>query len=406
MDKKLFLKGLICGILLTVFVGGGLYIAKRLIFNNDSAGVVQVEDAKSFEDKALKQIRALRNSIRSSFLYEVDDEAMLTEISRGVMKSLGDPYSVYYTQEEFDKMMDASNGTYYGIGVSVVPTNETEYTGCKIMKVFMGSPAEEAGLQVGDVFRTIAGVDVTEMNLSDAAATIRGELNSYVDLVMIRDGKEMNFHVQRRKIEVDTVSGRMVTDDIGYIYVAEFDSVTSTQFDKIFDDLRKKGMKKLIVDLRENPGGLVHTVNEMCDKFLDDGLIIYTQDKQGRKNEYRSKTGQDETLPMVVLVNGNSASASEIFAGAMQARGRAKVIGTTTFGKGIVQQVYNLPGQKDGIKVTSSSYYTPADVCIHGVGIKPDIEVELSEDYKNKKDPTDEDDNQLQTAIQELMKTP
>ena len=406
MDKKLFLKGLICGILLTVFVGGGLYIATRLIFNNDSAGVVQVEDAKSFEDKALKQIRALRNSIRSSFLYEVDDEAMLTEISRGVMKSLGDPYSVYYTQEEFDKMMDASNGTYYGIGVSVVPTHETEYTGCKIMKVFMGSPAEEAGLQVGDVFRTIAGVDVTEMNLSDAAATIRGELNSYVDLVMIRDGKEMNFHVQRRKIEVDTVSGRMVTDDIGYIYVAEFDSVTSTQFDKIFDDLRKKGMKKLIVDLRENPGGLVHTVNEMCDKFLDDGLIIYTQDKQGRKNEYRSKTGQDETLPMVVLVNGNSASASEIFAGAMQARGRAKVIGTTTFGKGIVQQVYNLPGQKDGIKVTSSSYYTPADVCIHGVGIKPDIEVELSEDYKNKKDPTDEDDNQLQTAIQELMKTP
>ena len=135
-------------------------------------------------------------------------------------------------------------------------------------------------------------------------------------------------------------------------------------------------------------------------------MIVYTKDKQGRVNEYRSKTGGDETLPMVVLVNGNSASASEIFAGAMQARGRAKLVGTTTYGKGIVQGVFNLPGQKDGIKLTISSYFTPADVCIHGVGIKPDIEVELSDDYKNKKNPTDEDDNQLQRAIQELMNTP
>lgn len=406
MEKKLFLKGLICGVLLTVFLAGGLYFAKRLLFSNDPDGVVEVEKPDSFEEKALKQIETLRTSIKNSFLYEVDDDEMLAEISRGVMKSLGDPYSVYYTAEEYDEMMNQSNGMYYGIGVSVSPENEKNYTGCKVVRAFSGSPAEEAGIQSGDVFKTIAGTDVRDINLADAAALIRGQIDSYVDLVIIRDGEELEFRIQRRKIEIDTVTGRMVTDTIGYIYVAEFDSVTSSQFDRIFDELRSKGMKKLIVDLRENPGGLVRTATDMCDKFLDEGMIVYTKDKQGRVNEYRSKTGGDETLPMVVLVNGNSASASEIFAGAMQARGRAKLVGTTTYGKGIVQGVFNLPGQKDGIKLTISSYFTPADVCIHGVGIKPDIEVELSDDYKNKKNPTDEDDNQLQRAIQELMNTP
>lgn len=409
MEKKLFLKGLICGVLLTAFLIGGAYFAKRLIFNRDPDGIVEGQEEQTpntFEEKALKQIELLRSSIQNSFLYEVDDDEMLAEISRGVMKSLGDPYSVYYTADEYDEMMNQSNGTYYGIGVSVSPENEKDYTGCKVVRAFKGSPAEEAGIQSGDIFLKIAGTDVTDMNLSDAAALIRGQLDSYVDLVLLRDGKELEFRIQRRKIEVDTVAGRMVTDDIGYIYIAEFDSITSTQFDRTFDELRSQGMQKLIVDLRENPGGLVKTAVDMCDKFLPEGMVLYSKDKQGRINEYRSKTGRDETLPMVVLVNGNSASASEIYAGAMQARGRAKVIGTTTYGKGIIQGVFNLPGQKDGIKITISSYFTPADVCIHGVGIKPDIEVELSEDYKNKKDPTDEDDNQLQAAIQELMKTP
>lgn len=406
MEKRLFLKGLICGVLLTAFLAGGIYFAKRLFFSSDPDGIVSVETPKNFEEKAMKQIETLRSSIRSSFLYDVDDDKMLEEISRGIMKSLGDPYSVYYTAKEYDEMMDQSNGTYYGVGVSVVPVNGDDYTGCKVVKTFKGSPAEEAGIKAGDIFRKIAGTDVTDMNLSDAAALIRGELNSYVDLVLVRDGEELNFHVQRRKIEIDTVTGRMVTEDIGYIYVLEFDSITATQFDNVFADLESQGMKKLIVDLRENPGGLVRTAADMCDKFLDEGMIVYTKDKQGRINEYRSKTNRDETLPMAVLINGNSASASEIFAGAMQARGRAKIIGTTSYGKGIVQQVYNLPGQKDGIKITTSSYFTPADECIHGIGITPDIEVELSEDYINKKDPTDEDDNQLQTAIQELMKTP
>ena len=406
MENKLFLKGLICGVLLTVLLVGGVYFAKTLIFDRDPDGVVGVGDPKTFSEKATKQIEKLRDSIRSSYLYEVDDQTMLDEISRAVMKSLGDPYSVYYTAQEYEEMMNSTDGIYYGIGVSVGPANEEKLTGAKVSKAFAGSPAEEIGLQSGDIFLKIAGTDVTDMSLSDAAALIRGELNSYVDIVILRDGEELNFHVQRRKIEIDTVSGRMLTDDIGYIYVAQFDSITYDQFNKIFADLKSKGMKKLVMDLRENPGGLIRTASDICDKFLDEGMIVYTKDKKDRTNEYRSKTDNDETLPMVVLVNGNSASASEIVAGALQARNRAKIIGTTTYGKGIVQQVYNLPGQKDGIKVTVSSYYTPADVCIHGIGIKPDIEVELSKEYKTKKDPTDEDDNQLQTAIRELMSQP
>ncbi|MBR5659169.1 MAG: S41 family peptidase [Lachnospiraceae bacterium] len=404
MDNKLFLKGLICGVLLAVLLGGGVFFAKTLIFDRDPDGVVEGDDPKTFDEKALKQIQLLRDSIRSSYLYEVDEQAMLDEISRGVMKSLGDPYSVYYTASEYEDMLNSTDGTYYGIGVSVVPVNSEKLTGAKVNKAFSGSPAEEVGLESGDIFLKIAGTDVSKMSLSDAAALIRGELNSYVDIVILRGSEELNFHVQRRKIEIDTVIGKMVTDDIGYIYVAEFDTITYDQFNKIFADLKKQGMKKLVLDLRGNPGGLIRSASDICDKFLDEGMIVYTKDKKGRSNEYRSKTGGDEKLPMVVLVDGNSASASEIVAGALQARNRAKIIGTTTYGKGIVQQVFNLPGQKDGIKVTVSSYFTPADVCIHGIGIKPDIEVELSEDYKNKKDPTDEDDNQLQAAIQELMK--
>lgn len=404
MDNKLFLKGLICGVLLAVLLGGGVFFAKTLIFDRDPDGVVEGDDPKTFDEKALKQIQLLRDSIRSSYLYEVDEQAMLDEISRGVMKSLGDPYSVYYTASEYEDMLNSTDGTYYGIGVSVVPVDSEKLTGAKVNKAFSGSPAEEVGLESGDIFLKIAGTDVSKMSLSDAAALIRGELNSYVDIVILRGSEELNFHVQRRKIEIDTVIGKMVTDDIGYIYVAEFDTITYDQFNKIFADLKKQGMKKLVLDLRGNPGGLIRSASDICDKFLDEGMIVYTKDKKGRSNEYRSKTGGDEKLPMVVLVDGNSASASEIVAGALQARNRAKIIGTTTYGKGIVQQVFNLPGQKDGIKVTVSSYFTPADVCIHGIGIKPDIEVELSEDYKNKKDPTDEDDNQLQAAIQELMK--
>lgn len=404
MDNKLFLKGLICGVLLAVLLGGGVFFAKTLIFDRDPDGVVEGDGPKTFDEKALKQIQLLRDSIRSSYLYEVDEQAMLDEISRGVMKSLGDPYSVYYTASEYEDMLNSTDGTYYGIGVSVVPVDSEKLTGAKVNKAFSGSPAEEVGLESGDIFLKIAGTDVSKMSLSDAAALIRGELNSYVDIVILRGSEELNFHVQRRKIEIDTVIGKMVTDDIGYIYVAEFDTITYDQFNKIFADLKKQGMKKLVLDLRGNPGGLIRSASDICDKFLDEGMIVYTKDKKGRSNEYRSKTGGDEKLPMVVLVDGNSASASEIVAGALQARNRAKIIGTTTYGKGIVQQVFNLPGQKDGIKVTVSSYFTPADVCIHGIGIKPDIEVELSEDYKNKKDPTDEDDNQLQAAIRELMK--
>lgn len=402
MDNKLFLKGLICGVLLTALLAGGFYFAKTLIFDRDPNGVVGVSDPKTFEDKALKQIKLLRDSIQASYLYDMDDQAMLDEISHAVMNSLGDPYSVYYTEKEYDDMMNSTDGTYYGIGVSVGPEDEEKVTGAKVNKTFAGSPAEEVGLQPGDIFVKIAGTNVRNLSLSDAAALIRGELDSYVDIVILRDGEEISLHVQRRKIEIDTVTGRMLTDIIGYIYVAEFDSITYDQFNRIFEDLKTQGMKKLVLDLRENPGGLIRTASDICDKFLDEGMIVYTKDKKGRTHEYRSKTDNDEIMPMVVLVNGNSASASEIVAGALQARNRAKVIGTTTFGKGIVQQVYNLPGQKDGIKVTVSSYFTPADVCIHGIGIKPDIEVELSEEYKTKKDPTDEDDNQLQAAIQAL----
>ena len=252
----------------------------------------------------------------------------------------------------------------------------------------------------GDILYAVEGQEATGQDLTKLVSEIKGEEGTSVRLTMVREGETdyLDFDVKRQRVEVPTVAWEMLEDQIGYIAVSEFDIVTSEQFSSALEELEADGMKGLIIDLRDNGGGVVRAVTEMADRMLPEGLIVYTEDKYGNRSEARSDAEHFFDLPLAVLVNGNSASASEIFAGAIKDYQVGSIVGTRTYGKGIVQQPFQL---EDGtaIKLTISKYYTPKGNDIHGKGIEPDVEVELDEALRGKAVITHEEDNQLQTAM-------
>ena len=335
----------------------------------------------------------------SAYYYdEVDQKEAAEGLYAGLVDSLGDPYSRYFTQEEYQDYLNSSNGTYYGIGA--VLTQNTQTGEISIVRVYDGSPAQEAGLKAGDVFVCADEFEAEGSDLSEFVTHVKGDEGTTVELTMIRDGKEKVFTVERRKVEVPTVEHQMLQGNTGYIQILEFDAVTTDQFETALEDLQKQGMTSLIVDLRDNPGGMVTCVTDILDIILPKGLLVYTQDKDGNKKEYKSDKNE-LGLPLAVLVNENSASASEIFAGAVKDYGYGTIIGTTTFGKGIVQVLTPL-SDGSAIKVTTAKYFTPNGNYIHGVGIDPDIELEFEyqgdegEEYDIMKD------NQVQKALEVL----
>lgn len=408
MEKSSFVKGLLSGVALTCIIGLLVLLGSSLFSpqtqdtpTNDKE---TPEAIVAFEERVLDKIETLMNYIDRYCLYDADEDAILAGIASGVMSAVGDPYTVYYDKEAYQSLMESTTGSYYGIGVQVQQNMNTMTT--EIVTVFDNSPAKESGLRSGDIFVSVGDVDVTAMDLNELVALIKGEEGTKVEVTVYRESEEdyLTFEVERRQVEVTTVKSQMLENQIGYIRVTEFDTVTVGQFDDAYAALKAQGMEGLVIDLRNNPGGSLDTVVKMCDKFLDEGMITYMENKdKERIDEYHSDAAA-ETVPMVVLVDGGSASASEIFAGAMKDRDRAEIVGTTTYGKGIVQSIVPLPGgDSDAIKITISSYFTPGGVCIHGIGVTPDYEVELDEDYMYDADMPMEDDNQLQKALEILM---
>jgi carboxyl-terminal processing protease len=316
-----------------------------------------------------------------------------------MLESLNDRYSVYYTKEEFDALMESTTGEYYGIGAYVSQDVKTGVI--TIVKPFVNGPAYEAGILPGDIIYKVLGEEVTGKDLSEIVSKMKGAEGTTVDIEVVREGETepMKFTVERRKIEVPTIEYEMLEDKIGYISVAEFDEVTASQFRDAIDDLEKQGMKGLIIDLRNNPGGLLTTVCDMLDRMLPEGLIVYQEDKNGKRIDEQKSTGEEQfTKPLVVMVNGNSASASEVFAGAIQDYGIGTILGTTSFGKGIVQSVIPMT-DGSGVKVTISKYFTPKGRNIHGIGIEPDVVVDLKDELKKKVVVKKSEDNQIQEAI-------
>ncbi len=348
------------------------------------------------------KLEDIQKILDDNFYFEEDDQKKQDGIIKGYMEGLDDPYSVYYTKDEYAEFMEDTEGEYVGVGVQVSQANETKII--TVVKVFDGSPAKEAGIEAQDVITKVDGEDVSDQELDAVVDKIRGVEGTDVTITVYRssDGKDHDYTMKRKKVENPTVEYKMLSDNIGYISVSSFYEVTAKQFIDAVGDLNVQGMEGLIVDLRDNGGGLLDIAVEMLDFMLPEGKIVYTEDKKGNIiDAYNSTDEQKFTKPLVLLVNGYSASASEIFAGAIKDYGIGTLVGTNTYGKGIVQRMFPLD-DGSAVKVTIAKYFTPKGNDIHKIGIKPDIEVEF--DSAKYKESNGEEDNQLDAAINEMLK--
>ncbi len=318
---------------------------------------------------------------------------------RGLVESLNDQYSAYYSSREYSRLHESNQGSFEGIGVMISPNDDGyfEVSGFTSEE----SAAKKAGVEIGDIFYKVDGADVIDIDISELVDKVRGKEGTSVDLVMLRgeDMEEVEFTVKRMRVESVTVSHNMLEKDTGYIIIGSFDDITVKQFEDALSDLRSRGMKSLILDLRGNGGGMVNAAVEIADDLIATGVVTYTLDRQGERTDYEAVTPEELGLPLVVLVDSHSASASELLTGALKDYGIGKVVGTTTYGKGIVQNIYPL-SDGSAVKLTNARYYTPKGTNIQGTGIEPDVKVELDvEAYK--KDGTD---NQLDMALEIINK--
>lgn len=348
------------------------------------------------EDDVQAKINEINSYIENYYYFDIDPDYQEESIYDGIMNGLDDPYSVYYTKEEYEDLLEDNSGEYFGVGAVVTQDQTMKVT---VVRPIKGSPAEAAGIKADDVIVEVDGTEITDQELSLVVEMIRGEKGTTAHIKVYRPSEDdyLEFDIQRAEVENVSVDYRVLDNNIGYISVTQFYQNTPKEYKEAVEDLEKQGVKGLIVDLRDNPGGLLNAVVEMCAYTLPGGNIVTTKDRNGRVvSAYDDEDEHSIELPMVVLTNGNSASASEIFAGAMKDTDTAELVGTTTFGKGIVQSILPL---SDGtaIKITVAKYFTPAGNDIHEIGIEPDYEVEL-EDRTNAVNLDYEDDLQLQKA--------
>lgn len=397
-NKKGFLKGALTGALamlvITAAIGAGV-----IVINHIDLGSAK----KSSSDQVVgqyteKKLEELKGLIDEVYLHEeeVDEEALTEGIYQGYIAALNDPYSAYYTAEQTKEMMESTSGEYSGIGALMSQNRETGVI--TIANVYENSPAAEAGMKNEDILYKVEGEEVTGIDLSEVVTRVKGEEGTEVKMTLLRgaEREEIEVTAVRRKLQTQTVSYEMKEGQIGYIRVSEFDEVTLDQFRQAKTALETQGMASMLIDLRGNPGGNLSTVCDMLREILPEGLIVYTEERDGERTDYECDGKTPWEKPLAVLINGSSASASEIFAGAVQDYGIGQLVGTTTYGKGVVQQLFPMT---DGtmVKLTIAEYFTPKGRNIDGTGIVPDVEVEYVYDAANP-----EADNQMEKAMELL----
>lgn len=395
---KGFISGtLVCVLLLGVLALSGCFGGFKLPVGNMTIPSQNSQelsgDFKQIEEKLIK----IQNTIDQYYLAdeEIDPGALAEGIYKGYVDAIGEKYSTYYSAEEYADVMQSMSGTYSGIGALMTQNIETGVI--SIVRPFAGSPSEEAGMLKDDVISKVEGQEVTGEDLSEVVARIKGDEGTTVEIEYYRPSEDKYYTVQveRRSIEVPTVEAEMLEDHVGYVSILEFEEVTGEQFGKAVDDLSAQGMEALVLDLRDNPGGLVDAAVQVLDRILPkDQLLVYTIDKNQTKEEEFSRDNDVIDVPIVVLINDNTASASEIVSGCLQDYDRATLVGETSFGKGIVQYVIGLD-DGSALKLTSAKYYTPEGRNIHGTGIDPDVEIELDNEA--------EGDEQLDKAVEILL---
>ena len=392
MKNKEFKKGIAIGVAATLVVTGAVFTSyQKVLFPKGNA----LSDVKT-----VQKLNYLEELIDEEYLDEKDESSLREGLYAGLLAGLKDPYSTYYTAEQYKELNTSNEGSYVGIG-AVLQKDDTG--GAKIIQLYEGGPGEQAGLRKGDVIKAVDGADVTDKETSDIASMVRDSENASVMLTIQRENEEKtrDVKVEIRDVEIQTVSHEMLSEDTGYIRISEFSEVTSNQYKKAFADLKDQGMKKLVVDLRDNPGGLLTAVCGVLRQILPEGLIVYTEDKNGKREEEICDGKNELDMPLAVLVNGNSASASEIFAGAVKDYGIGTIVGPTTYGKGVVQTIQPLT-DGSAVKITIAKYFTPKGNDINKKGITPDVEAELSGDITDWTELTHKEDAQLQTALKEI----
>ncbi len=372
----------------------------RVIYNtNDTVTITRSEYERMQKYQLLEEVRAY---VEQYYYVEPDEQAMMDGAIQGMLSGLGDAYSFYYPKEAWETMWEDDEGKYAGIGVQML--GDWRNSTVTIVRVFRGTPAEEAGLQKGDIFYKVEDLEVTTATMQDAVNIMRGVPGEKVHVEVLRNGEVLPFDIVKAEIFINRLEYKVLDNDIGYIAVYEFAGDADAAFDKAFKELEAQSIKGLIIDLRDNPGGWVEQGVRIADAFLDKTLLFYAQDRAGNQDKTYTTDGKSD-LPLVILVNENSASTSEIFTAAMKDYGRATIVGTNTFGKGVIQYVTALSDGVSGFQFTSAQYFSAKGNKVHEVGVAPDVEVTLPEGEEHMYHQFgDMNDPQLKAAFEEMLK--
>lgn len=359
--------------------------------------VTSSEKNESIENKLNKY----KTIIDKYFLGEVDENKLEEGAIKGYIEGLNDPYTEYISKEEMKDYLEDTKGNFVGIGIYMA--KNTDKNMIQVLGTINGTPAEEQGIQPGDLIKSVDGIEYTADDLNTISAKIKGEEGTIVKLEILRDTEILNFEFTRKKIVVNQVKGSIVNDNIGYIPIFSFNENTSKQFKEEFEKLQAQNIKGLIIDLRNNGGGIVSEALNIADYIADkDSVLLYEVDKNGKEEIKKAKQDPIINMPIVVLVNKNTASSSEILSGALKDLGKAKIVGTKTYGKGVIQEILTLP-DGSGLKITTEEYQTPNRNKIHKIGVEPDIVVELPETVTNIHRVDPDADTQAQKAIELLQ---
>lgn len=339
-----------------------------------------------------------RNELEKKYIGEINDEELIDGAIKGYVAALGDPYTVYYTKKEMADIMQETSGNYVGIGIYM--TLNKEMNAIEVIKPMENSPAEKAGIKTGDLITKVDGESYTGDKMDEASNKIKGEAGTKVKLEILRDGETKEFEITREKVLISHITTKVFDDTIGYIAISDFDGGCADEFENKYKELEKQGIKKLIIDIRNNGGGIVDEAIDILDLITEKGsTLLVTKDKNENEEITTSKKNPIIKMPVVVLTNEYSASASEILAGALKENEKATLVGKTTYGKGVIQELRQLT-DGSGLKITTNEYFTPKRNSINKVGIKPDVEIDLSDKSKATVELKDEDDEQLQKAIE------
>ncbi len=401
-DKKLFIAGILIGVLVmgvVMIIVILIVTGRKAVTNVESEPVSPISDEEFvLDDTTVQKIRQIQNYIDEHSIYDTDRENLQASMLDGLLAGTGDKYSDYYTKEEIEAEMTGYSGKFYGIGVMFFKEADTYAV---IDEVIPDSPAERAGFKADDNIVKVEGEDIGSLSSEELANIIRGEKGTKVLITVYRPSEDRYIDLEPIRDEVVdiTVDGKMLEDGIGYIHISRWYDTTAEQFQEKYDSLIGEGMNKgLIIDLRSNGGGLVNAALDVLEICLPEGDVLYIENSKGERTLYNSYFPDEIDLPIVILTNSRTASASEIFTGAMRDRGRAVTIGTRTYGKGVVQSFYSLIDDS-AIKLTTDQYFTPNGTAIDGVGIEPDVEVVFDGELYTGEEAID---NQLEEAVKYL----